>query len=162
MTEDHMEEIKRLYAVEEIKQVKARYFRGVDTNDAELVRAILSDDCVLDYRGCCTDPVTGRDFLPAMNRVMHGRAAWSSKELRSVGIVSVHEGHHCEVTLATDTTARAIWSMTDRLFMPVGAPFEVMTGYGYYHETYEKDAGSWRIERIRIDAQPWSQPAAPP
>ncbi|HEX7821990.1 MAG TPA: nuclear transport factor 2 family protein [Sphingobium sp.] len=56
-----------------IKQVKARYFRGVDTCDSELVKAILAEDCVLDYRGCCTDPATGRGFFPVMNVVPRGR-----------------------------------------------------------------------------------------
>ena len=145
-----MNELERLIATEEIKQVKARYFRGVDTNDADLVRGILADDCVLDYTGCCVDPATGRDFLPAMNVTLRGRASWSSEGLSKVGIVSVHQGHQCEVTVMTDTTASAIWSMTDRLFMPAGAAFAVMTGYGYYHETYEKTRGSWKIKTLRI------------
>lgn len=152
-----MNDVERLSAIEEIRQVKARYFRGVDTGDAELVRSILAEDCVLDYRGCCTDPATGRDFLPAMNIVMRGRRAWSSAGLSSAGIVSVHHGHDCEITFGGDTNASAIWPMTDRLFMPAGAPFSVMTGYGYYHETYEKAHGAWkiktlRIERIRVEA----------
>jgi hypothetical protein len=63
-------ELERLSAIEEIKQAKARYFRGVDTSDGALVRGVLADDCVLDYMGCCTDPKTGQDFLPSMNVVM--------------------------------------------------------------------------------------------
>jgi len=153
-----MNDVERLLAIEEIKTVKARYFRGVDTGDAELVRGILAEECVLDYMGCCTDPKTGKDFLPAMNAVMKGRSAWSSKGLSAFGIVSAHHGHNCEVTVTSDTTASAIWSMTDHLFMPAGSPFSVMTGYGYYHETYEKSGGAWkiktlRIERIRVEAQ---------
>jgi hypothetical protein len=150
-----MDTLEQLAAIEEIKQAKARYFRGVDTNDAELVRSILADDCVLDYRGCCTDPATGRDYLPAMNIVMRGSASWTSGGLS--GIVSVHHGHNGEITVTSDTTASAIWPMTDRLFMPAGAPFAVMTGWGYYRETYEKTGGGWkiktlRIERIRVEA----------
>ena len=153
-----MNEVEQLKAIEEIKVVKARYFRGVDTNDAELVRGILADDCVLDYMGCCTDPATGKDYLPAMNVVMRGKASWSSEGLAASGIVSTHHGHNCEVTLTGDNTASAIWSMTDRLFMPAGAPMSVMTGHGYYHETYEKTDGRWkikslRIQRIRVEAR---------
>lgn len=145
-----MNELERLSAIEEIKQVKARYFRGVDTADTELVRGILADDCVLDYMGCCTDPATGRDFFPAMNVVMRGSASWSSEGLAKAGIVSVHQGHNCEVRLTSDTTASAVWSMTDRMFMPPGAPISHMTGYGHYHETYEKVGGSWKIKTMRI------------
>ena len=145
-----MNEVERLQAIEEIRSVKARYFRGVDTSDGELVRGILAEDCVLDYMGCCTDPATGRDYLPAMNVVMRGSAAWSSQGLSSVGIVSVHHGHNGEVTLTGDTTASAIWPMTDRLFMPAGASFSVMTGYGYYYETYDKVGGAWKLKTLRI------------
>lgn len=152
-----MNDWERLSAIEEIKQIKARYFRGVDRSDGALVRSILASDCVLDYNGCCTDPATGRDFLPAMNVVLRGADSWLSDGLSKAGIVSVHQGHNCEVEVTSDTTARATWSMTDRLFMPAGAPYAVMTGYGYYHETYEKIAGMWklktlRIERIRVEA----------
>ena len=84
-----MTDVERLAAIEAIKQAKARYFRGVDTGDGDLVRDVLAEDCVLDYMGCCTDPTTGQDFLPAMNVVMQGAASWSSEGLRALGIVSV-------------------------------------------------------------------------
>jgi hypothetical protein len=143
-----MTELEQLQAIEDIKRVKACYFRGVDTGDAELVRGILAEDCVLDYMGCCTDPATGKDYLPAMNVVLRNRSSWGAG-LSSFGIVSAHHGHNCEITLTSETTASAIWSMTDRLFMPPGAPFAAMTGYGYYHESYEKVDG-WKIKTLRI------------
>ncbi len=153
-----MNDIEQLSAIEEIKMVKARYFRGVDTSDSKLVRSILADDCVLDYMGCCTDPKTNRDYLPTMNVVMRGSASWSDGGMAAFGIVSTHHGHLGEVTLTSDTTASAIWPMTDRLFMPAGAPFAALIGHGYYHETYEKTGGHWkiktlRIQRIRVEAR---------
>jgi hypothetical protein len=145
-----VDDVEQLKAIAEITRVKAQYFRGVDTADSELVRGILAEDCVLDYMGCCTDPATGRDFMPAMNIVMRGNAAWSSTGLRAMGIVSVHHSHNGEINVTSATEANAIWSMTDRLFMPAGAGFAVMTGYGYYHESYEKIAGVWKIKTLRI------------
>jgi hypothetical protein len=152
-----MTELERLTAIDEIKRVKACYFRAVDSGDAELLRGLLAEDCVLDYRGSCTDPATGRDFLPGVNMVVNGRASFPNGGLASMGIVSVHQGHHCEIELTGETTAQAIWSMTDRLYMPDGAPFSLMTGYGHYHETYAKTGATWKIKtlrltRIRIDA----------
>ena len=145
-----MNDIERQSAIEEIRQAKSRYFRGVDTGDGDLVRGVLAEDCVLDYMGCCTDPASGRDFLPSMNIVMRGRDNWVSDGLSKAGIVSVHHGHNGEVELTGDNSARAIWPMTDRLYMPAGAPYACMTGYGYYHETYEKVAGRWKIKTLRI------------
>ena len=145
-----MNDLERLSAIEEIKQVKARYFRGVDTSDGPLVRSILAEDCVLDYMGCCTDPKTGQDFLPSMNVVMRGPTSWSDDGFAKAGIVSAHHGHNSEITVTGAATAEAIWSMTDHLYMPPGGPFAKMTGYGYYHETYEKADGRWKIKTLRI------------
>jgi SnoaL-like domain len=155
-----MDEIERLAAVDAIKQVKARYFRGVDTGDAELVRSVLAEDCELDYVGCCADPATGRDFFPAMNVVMKGNASWSSA-LADMGIVSVHQGHNAEIEILSETRARAIWSMTDRMYVtrPNDAiPFTELVGHGHYHETYEKLDGVWKIRtthitRLRVEAK---------
>lgn len=149
---------EQLLAIEAIKQAKARYFRGVDSSDGPLVRSVLADDCVLDYMGCCTDPKSGKDFLPVMNIVMRGSASWSDGGMAAFGIVSVHHGHNGEVTLTSDTTADTIWPMTDRLYLPAGSPISLLVGFGYYHETYEKIDVAWkiktlRIQRIRVEAR---------
>lgn len=152
-----MNDIERLIAIEEIKQLKARYFRGVDSGDGDLVREILAEDCVLDYRGCCVDPTTEKDFIPAMNVVLRGRDSWVSDGMSKLGIVSAHQGHNFELYFDSDTTANGIWSMTDRLYFPPGGDFSQMTGYGHYIETYEKSGSTWklkttRIKRIRVEA----------
>jgi len=144
-----MDSIERLMATDEITQLKARYFRGVDSCNGELVRNALAEDCVLDYMGCCTDPSTKRDYIPAMNVILRGRSSWRSDGLSRLGIVSVHQGHNFELQLMSDTTAEGIWSMTDRLYFPPGGEFSLMTGYGHYHETYEK-IDRWMIKTTRI------------
>ena len=145
-----MDEVARLAAIEEIKQVKAKYFRGVDTGDGDLVRSILAEDCVLDYVGGCTDPVSGIDYLPWSNTVVRGREAWPAGQRPATGMVSVHQGHTAEIEVTSDTTARATWSMTDRWFLPPGGDYSTMTGYGHYHETYEKAGGAWKLKTARL------------
>lgn len=145
-----MNAIERLSAIEEIRQLKARYFRGVDQSDGDLVRSVLAEDCVLDYIGCCVDPATGRDFIPAMNVVLRGRDSWVADGMSKLGIVSVHQGHNFEVEFDSDTSARGIWSMTDRLYFPPGGAFALMTGYGHYIETYEKIGDAWKLKTTRI------------
>jgi hypothetical protein len=140
----------KLADTNEIMQLKARYFRGVDSCDGDLVKNILAADCVLDYMGCCTDPTTGRDFIPQMNVVLRGRDAWRADGMSSLGIVSAHQGHNCEVSFISNTAAQVIWSMTDRLWFPPGGTFSLMTGYGHYHETYEKSADGWKLKTTRI------------
>ena len=140
----------RMVAVEAIRQAKARYFRGVDTDDSELVRSILSEDCVLDYTGCFVDPKTGIDYFPQMSIVVRGRDKWPKRGLPSMGIVTVHQGHHADIEITGPTTASGIWAMTDHIFMPAGSPHARITGHGHYHETYEKVGGVWRIKTLRI------------
>jgi len=134
--------------VEAIRQVKARYWRGVDSGDGALVRSILARDCTLDFRGCCTDPRSGEDFLPVMNVVMHGRDSWKADALSE--IVSVHHGHQSEIELTGPDSATGIWAFTDRLYMPGGQPFHVLVGFGHYHDTYVREADGWKIQTCRI------------
>ena len=48
-------EIERLTAIEEIKQLKARYFRCMDTKDWAGLQAVFSDDAEFDMRGEAAD-----------------------------------------------------------------------------------------------------------
>ena len=43
--------VTRLIAIEEIKQLKARYFRCMDTKDYTGLRAVFADDAVFDATG---------------------------------------------------------------------------------------------------------------
>lgn len=137
-------------AHEAIRQAKARYLRGVDTNDGALVRSVLAEDCELDYTGCFVDPASGVDYFPALGIVLRGRSAWSDVGLAAHGITTVHHGYTYDIEMAEGGTASAIWSMSDRLFMPAGGRFSVLQGWGHYHETYECVDGVWRIKTLRI------------
>ena len=153
-----MTESEKLAAIEAIRQVKARYFRSVDSGDGTLAPSFLAEDCVLDYRGCCTDPVSGVDLMPEMNAVIRGRAGWLSDAFKQSGIVTAHQGHQSEIIITSETTASGIWAFTDRFFMPPGSRFARLSGYGHYHETYEKVDGAWllkttRVSRIKIEVR---------
>ena len=118
--------------------------------DGDLVRSILAKDCVLDYMGCCTDPQTGIDHMPEMNVVLNGRDSWISDAFEGPKVVTVHQGHQAEIDVTGNTTASGIWVFTDRFFMPEGAPFSRLTGYGHYYDTYELEDGSWKLKTTRI------------
>lgn len=153
-----MTETERLAAIAAIKQLKARYWRGVDLCDGDLVRSVLAEDCELDYHGCCADPQTGMDHLPAMNVTLRGRDKWMSDGMAKFGIVSVHQGHQSDIEITSPDTATAIWAFTDRMFFPAGGAFTRLTGYGFYHETYVRIDGTWllkttRITRIRVEVE---------
>jgi hypothetical protein len=145
-----MDPASRQVAIEAIRDLRAKYWRGVDSSDDALVRSILAEDCVLDYRDCCRDPLTGIDHMPQMSIVMRGRASWQTGNLENPRVVTVHQGNQHEITMTGETTATGIWAFTDRFFIPPGGAFTRLTGYGHYHETYESTGGTWLLKTTHI------------
>lgn len=52
----------------------------------------------------------------------------------------------------------AIWSLTDRFFLPPSGPFERLTGWRRTYETHENKGDGWklkstRIERLRVEVR---------
>jgi uncharacterized protein (TIGR02246 family) len=145
-----MEPVERLMATEEIKQLKARYFRCMDTKDWAGLTAVFAPDAVLDMSG-----EVGKNAEPGAG-VTRGQAAIGAFMKAAVeDIVTVHHGHMAEITITSPTTATGVWSMEDKLRFPDGTE---MHGYGHYHETYEKIDGRWRIKsttlsRLRVDTE---------
>jgi hypothetical protein len=133
--------------IEAIKQLKARYFRCMDTKDWDGMRQVFAQDVHIDTSGDGGGIQDDADDFMAMLR--------SNIE----DVVTVHHGHMPEITLTSDTTATGIWAMEDHLWWPEGAPLKHLHGYGHYHETYERGAdGTWRIKsllltRLRVDIE---------
>jgi len=141
-----MEHHERLAAVEEIKRLKARYFRCMDTKDWDGFAAVFAPDAEMDMRG--EDPASGLN---------HGAQVIADYVRSAVdAVVTVHHGHMPEIEVTSDTTATGIWAMEDKLKWPEGSPISWLHGYGHYHETYERVDGTWRIKtltltRLRLD-----------
>jgi uncharacterized protein (TIGR02246 family) len=127
--------------VEAIKQLKARYFRTMDSKDWAGMRDVFTDDVVVDTSSSGGGVVSGADKFVSFLQGVIG------------DVVTVHHGHMPEIELTSPTTATGIWSMEDMLRWPDG---NEMHGFGHYHETYEKVDGQWRIKsttltRLRVD-----------
>ncbi|MET3774355.1 nuclear transport factor 2 family protein [Arthrobacter nitrophenolicus] len=153
--------ITRLEAIEGIKLVKARYFRATDTKDYDLLRSVFADDVVFDARGVVTDPVSGFNLAPGTDEVIRGvDNVISSNRAALVDIVSVHHASVPEIEITGPTSGSGIWPMVDLLLFKEGSPFKEIVGYGFYHDTYERIDGQWKIktvrqERTRLDFIPW-------
>jgi SnoaL-like domain len=142
-------DLEKLLAIEEIKKLKARYFRCVDTKDWEGFKAVFTADAVFDI----SQDVPGC-ILVGPEKV----AATVSVPL--TGCVSVHHGHCPEIEITSETTATGIWAMEDMLrwSQESASPNQTLHGYGHYMETYERIDGSWRIktmklQRLRVDVR---------
>ncbi|MFY9329444.1 MAG: nuclear transport factor 2 family protein [Georgfuchsia sp.] len=147
-----MDDIGRLIAIEEIRKVKARYFRGLDEKNETLLRETFADDVELDYRGSTTDPATGYNASQGVTEAIQRGGDHCAKLIANslIGIVSVHHGSIGEIEITGEDTASAIWPMVDRLRFGPNSPIAEMIGYGHYHETYVRIDGKWRIKTLRL------------
>jgi hypothetical protein len=142
-----MDPVERLEAMEQIRLLKARYFRCMDTKDWDGFGEVFAPDAVMDMTSEGSDVTTGNREIAAFVQSVIG------------DVTTVHHGHMPEIELTSATTATGIWAMEDKLRWPEHAVFGSMHGYGHYHETYEKVDGEWRIKtlrlsRLRVDFDP--------
>lgn len=137
-----------------IRQLKARYFRLLDTKQWGEWRRLFTDDAR--FEGT-SRPFDGPDDFCAAT------SAWLDPAL------TVHHGHMPEIELLGDNAARGIWAMYDcvQFREPIeGGAYAGMlgfTGYGHYHEEYRRETAGWRISflrltRLRVDPIPSSTP----
>lgn len=116
--------------LEAIKQLKARYFRFMDTKHWDDMRTLFTDDVAVDTTASGGPVFDNADAFVAFLRETLGDA------------VTVHQGHMPEIELTSPTTATGIWALNDTIIFAGGVR---MTGYGHYHETYVKSDDDWRI-----------------
>jgi hypothetical protein len=150
-----MDDVQRLVAMEEIRQLKARYYRCMDTRDWDGLAEVFTPNAIFDLRevNSVRHPLTGVWTPPfaGEERVYRGHAAVIKMIRAAVShLITVHHGHMGEIEITSDTTARGIWAMEDIIRSPPGAPHVWMQGFGHYHETYLRLEAGWAIETTRI------------
>jgi hypothetical protein len=98
-----MDAISRLLAIEEIKQLKARYFRFLDTRNFTAMADVFCSDALFDYsEGLLFTPVGGKP-LGIIGPITRGRdaiMAWISGSF-------AHQPH-CTTVTATRSRSTAI------------------------------------------------------
>jgi bile-acid 7alpha-dehydratase len=137
--------IRVMEDIEAIKNLKAKYFRCVDKKLWEEMETVLTEDAVADYG-------MGIELL-------HGRKAiieFLKKNLGRDSMISVHQGHNPEIEITSDTTARGIWVLNDRLIIQTIA---TLNGWRYYEDEYVKVNGEWKKKSTKITniLEEWTQ-----
>jgi hypothetical protein len=133
-----------LVAIEQIRQIKYRYFRSLDMKDWD------------EFGDCLAEDVVARYGTQAMDKPLHFDNRADVVEFMSGslgnGIISVHIASHPEIEVAGDPgdTATGSWGFEDTVIVP---DFKVMIrGGGYYRDEYRKDPdGKWRIASTSYD-----------
>ena len=131
--------LRQLLDIEDIKRLKARYFRTLDQKKWAEWGQVFATDVNMD--------------VPEADLVLQGRDAvveFVSGALE--GARTVHHGHMPEIELTGADTARGTWAMFDYVEWPpqddgtrIG-----LQGYGHYQEEYVREDGEWRIARTKL------------
>jgi hypothetical protein len=147
-----MDAATRLLAIEEIKQLKGRYFRLMDTKDWAGLRTIFCDDAVFDARAALSIDGRGDSGRAAESNDWVYRGGDVIAEFIKTAIgsqLTVHHGHCHEVEVVSPDEASGVIAMEDQIWDPNGMK-PALHGAGHYHETYRRIAGRWRIHTSRI------------
>jgi hypothetical protein len=135
-----MDRLDRIEAIEEIRNLKARYFRLIDTKQWDELRAVFTADMQV---------VTpdGRVWIEG------GDAYAASLQSGLRDAVSCHQGLTGEIEVTGADRATGIWAMQDVISWPDSHPREgwkAILGRGHYHETYRREDGRWRIATLTL------------
>ena len=159
-----MDAVERLFAIEEVKKVKATYWYAIDTKNWELLATVFGKDSIVDFRAE-RDPKPGQKIdkpVPVEQALAAGDLAVAKGRENIVAFIreaatplrTVHHGHAPIIDVTGPDEAMGVWPMFD--YIDNGRT--AMKGYGHYHETYRKEDGSWVIHtlvltRLRLDGE---------
>jgi hypothetical protein len=150
-----MDALQRLLAIEDLRNLKARYFRFMDTKDWAGLAKVFAPDAVFDLREAINvrDPRTGTWKPPLGGGEMVFRGQDRILEMIQTGVewrVTVHHGHMGEIEITGNDSARAIWAMADMTIDTASDPALDIRGAGHYHDTYVRLPQGWAIQTTKI------------
>lgn len=131
--------LQQLSDLEDIRTVKHRYFRGIDTADMNLLATLFTDDVGVEYRGG-----TYRVRLEGRENMLDFLANSFNSDA-----VAMHHGHMPEITLTGDDTAEGIWYLED-IFINLELQLHTI-GTAIYRDQYRREDGVWKIARTEYD-----------
>lgn len=131
--------LQQLSDLEDIRTLKHRYFRGIDTADMALLETLFTDDVFVEYRG--------GDYKVALQ----GKTNMLDFLINSFhsGAVAMHHGHMPEISLTGADRAEGIWYLED-IFISLETKSHTI-GSAIYRDVYRREAGAWKIARSEYD-----------
>ncbi len=156
-----MDPIKKLVAIEDIKSLKAKYIRYLDTKNWDGMVEIWTPDATFDVR--TGGQVSGDEPSAKKDRFTEEGLCVGLENIKTMmrsiaapPFVSVHFGHMPEIEILSETEAKAIWPLEDFGWWPGGIPYNTLHGYGHWLDTYVRLDGRWlkktcKVTRLRVD-----------
>lgn len=151
---------QQLSDLEQIRQLKARYCRFIDTKQWGRLATLFMPGTRFDGFGSAPPGSDEKVFIAGISQ-------------RLARVVSIHHCHTPEISFTSADTARGLWQMMDYLQFPADAPPREVpdavgfTAYGYYEEEYARSGDDWkfsflRLTRLRVDPLPKDAAAVRP
>lgn len=131
--------LQQLSDLEEIRTLKHRYFRGIDTADEALLSGLFTDDVTVAYRG-------GSYLVRLQGREQMLDFLMSSFNSDAV---AMHHGHMPEISLSGADSAEGVWYLED-VFISLERN-DVTTGSAIYRDRYRRVDGEWKIAQTEYD-----------
>lgn len=130
--------LSRLEAIEDIRQLKARYFHACDTKQPEIVReCFAAGDIELRY-----GRIGNFDNRDDMLAVFTELACQPH-------IVEMHHGQNPRIEVLDADHATGIWGL---YYYLIDTRRQIVTQLaGFYEDAYTRSDGQWRITRSRYD-----------
>jgi bile-acid 7alpha-dehydratase len=139
-------ELQVLKDIEAIKQLKGKYFRCLDCKLWDDLAECFTEDATTSYSGGKLS-FKGREAIIKFFR-----------ENMPPSMVSMHQGHHPEIEITSETTAKGIWGFEDYLIIKQANMG--LRGAAFYRDEYVKIKGQWRIRHTgynRIFEEVWDR-----
>jgi hypothetical protein len=121
--------------IDDIKRVKYRYLRALDTKHWDEFADTLTEDIVGDYGSSLGEEhrFSDRDSLVAFMR-----------DAMPANVLTEHRVTHPEIDVDGDE-ATGIWYLQDRVIVP---DFNFMLyGAAFYHDQYRRTPDGWKISK---------------
>lgn len=127
-----MDELQKLVEIEAIKQLKYRYFRFLDLKQWDDMAELFVEDARAAYSG-------GKYAFDGRAAIMK----FLTDALGRPSMLTAHHGHHPEIELTSESTARGTWALWDTVIDTQHAI--TIRGAAFYQDEYVKVDGAWRF-----------------
>lgn len=141
----------RLDDIDAIRQLKARYFRALDTKNWEDFKSVFTEDAAIGPidNGMTPEILALRTEEGQKPVTSTGLDAFVERVATNIGpLITTHHGHQSEIDVTGDSEASGIWPMEDVLVWPKDG--YRLRGTGHYWETYRKIDGEWKIASMKL------------
>lgn len=131
--------LQQLSDIEEIRQLKHRYFRCIDTGNEKELADVLAEDVTIDYRGGgYRVRVSGK-----ANMINFIASSFNSD------VIAMHHGHSPEIRFTGPDTAEGTWYLEDR-FISLERMDDTV-GSALYYDKYTRTAAGWKLQHSEYD-----------